>query len=321
MAKTKLGGNQIKDFAIALKHLAKDIKIPEEMLLLNHATHEHDNKAALDVFTNTTKSDKQIDVSEILKVILEVVNARDASLTLEQTINARALKTDMDAVINQIKEFNGNNPTMAATYTALTNAMNNLIEKHSGLITHKDLDSMYQEVVNARGIYATLSDRFNNTTSSGGTVVQSTSDIWRAKRIIKKGEDTITTPNSYSVGTNGLFVYEGPLLLSPGDGNDYLEVDNNTIKLLEPVEDDTEFTFTGVSKGGIYDWCVRIKSIQDQTDFNTMYRYEPGLDQLIIYLDGMLMQINEDYHEINNYSIRMTDPIEQGSVITIMKRR
>ena len=65
--------------------------------------------------------------------------------------------------------------------------------------------------------------------------------------------------------------------------------------------------------------------VQESTDgqevIPTMYRYKVGLDQLVIYEDGILLSPGVDYIERDEYSVQMNIPLPEGCSITIAKRR
>lgn len=326
MAKTQLTGKRIAPQSILLEHFDKNIKIPEEYLQLKYDTHMHENLSALNVFYNSNPNlAKSVDIKDIYLALIEVFEARDKGVTLKKTVQDRALKSDLDAVVQEIEGFKNGSDTLEDAYKALIVKINSTMEKHEGITSHKELDIIYNEVVNARGVYNSLSERLENISSNGGTggggSSAGNSQAWNAKIIVPAGERVITAPNSYSVGTNSLFVFEGPILLSPGVLNDYIEVDSNTIRLNEALDEDTEFTFMGVDNGSLYDWCIRIKSTDGQEVIPTMYKYKVGLDQLVIYEDGILLSPGVDYIEKDEYSVQMNIPLPEGCSITIAKRR
>lgn len=327
MGKTQINGKRIAPQSIILEHFNKELKIPEEFLQLNYDSHMHQNLSVLDVFKNTNPNMvKELDVKDIYLSILEIDEARDKGVTLKKTIQSKALKEDLDKVIEEMTDFKGDNATLRDAYEQILLKIKNTMDSHSGITSHKELDSIYNEILNARGIYSSLSERLNNTsvgdgsTGSGGSSNGSVS-VWNAKTILVAGERIITTPNRYSVGTNSLFVYEGPILLSPGSKNDYVEVDENTIALNNPLTEDTEFTFMGVDTGSLYEWCIRISTTENQSVIPTMYKYKQNLDQLVVYEDGMLLASGVDYTERDEYSIVMVEPLPENCSITIAKRR
>lgn len=328
MGKTQINGKRIAPQSIILEHFNKELKIPEEFLQLNYDSHMHQNLSVLDIFKNSNPNMvKEIDVKDVYLSILEINEARDTGITLRKTIQNRAFKEDLDRIIEEIADFKGSDATLKDTHEQILLKIKNTIDSHSGIASHKELDLIYNEVLNARGIYSSLSERLNNTSigdggaGSGSAGVSGSASVWNAKTIVSAGERIIKTPNKYSIGTNSLFVYEGPILISPGSKNDYIEVDENTISLNTPLSEDTEFTFMGVDTGSIYEWCIRISTQDKQDVIPTMYKYKINLDQLVVYEDGILLTSGVDYTERDEYSILMKEPLPENCSITIAKRR
>ena len=324
MSKTKISGKRIAYNSIELEHLKDDIKIPEQYLQLRYSTHGHDNFEALNIITNSSPSlVKNLDLKDVYLAVLDLINGRDKGVSLKESFNRRALKSDMDKVLEELESFKGNNETLADVYNKIMYEIKNTMDSHDGAISHGELDSIYNEIINARGEYKSLSERFDNIKTSGdsgGGNSTTNAKVWTASYTLPKGERIIITPNSYSVGTNGLFVYEGALLLTPGENNDYIEIDENTIRLNYSVDEDVEIKFMGVDYGSVYDWCVRLESNEGQYEFSTMYNYTPNMNQLVVYEDGMLLSPYVDY-TVDDYKIIMTEPLPEGCSITIAKRR
>lgn len=325
MARTVIGSKQLGSGIIKNEHLGEDLKIPEKNLQLEHPSHSHANKSALDFLTNSDPNNmKNFDIYTALLVVQDVINARDTGLSLADTVKNRADKALFDKLLEDINSAKGDYGTVAELISGIYRTIDLSIKNHSGSNSHGEIDKIVAEVKKSRGIYNSLPERLENITigsggSSGGET--SSSEPWIAKVIVPAGETIIETPNSFKLDSNALFVFEGPLLLTPGEENDYIELDNKTIELKYPLDEDTEFRFIGVDNNSLYEWTFNLKSTENQRVVNTMFSYVPNMNQLLVYEDGLLLNSGIDYIETDEYSIEMTQELPTGCNISISKRR
>ena len=330
MARTKLGGNRLAHKSIKTEHLSDDIRIPESNIQLNHGTHNHENKVALDLIKNTNPQlVKELDLKDVVLTIMEVANAREEGLTLQNTLEGKASKAVMDELVSLVGEAVGNEVSLKAALEAIQISLDDKINSHAGVRGHKDLDILYEDISNAKGDFTTLTSKLNSLASAGGgTGEAGTGDItiqamstWETTIELQENQQEIILPNPYRLGDGSLMIYEGPLLLMPGSENDYTEVTGTSVLLNENLPAGTILRIIGTNAGRLYDWIYRMKSVDNQTAVDTVFSYSPGLDELVVYEDGLLLQAGEDFLEVGEHQIQMVLPMPANCNLTICKRR
>lgn len=326
MGRTKLGGNRIADKSIGNNHIKDDFKLPESFLELNHPTHGHENKSAIDIIKNSNPSlVKSIDLKDIALAIIQVADARKSGLTLKNTIESKVDIEDFEVIVKAIDDAKAGNGTLKETLEKIAINLDDKLNHHIGLISHKELDDIYNEVSNARGVYTSLRERIDaaGTGSAGGTVTGNIVAMtpWTCTIALAKDQTEIDVPNAFIPGNNSLMVYDENMLLMPGVDNDYVEVSNNKIKLNYTLDEGTVIRMVGTNTGRLFDWCIRVKSSKDQMQINTVYDYTPKNNDLMVYEDGILLQENIDFIEVDNKTIRFTEALPGECNITICKRR
>lgn len=327
MGRTQIGGNRIAPKSIKTQHLADDFVIPEKQLVLNNPTHPHSNKEALDIIINSNPATiKSIDIKDIVLMINEVVDARDAGKTLKNTIAAKINFDYIEPYLNEIDLARGSYADLDEALRVVVTKAQDAVNSHKGIIAHSDLDIMYNEVKDARGIYSTLKERFESIGAGGGTGGTGTVDVtmltpWDYVITLTAGQRDIDLPNSYVLGLNSLQVFEGPILLYAGTDNDYVEVSPTQIKLNYDVPDGTTLKISGVGAGRLFEWVFYIISVEGQNKITFLDTYRPGMRELEIFEDGMLLSPGIDYTETDNKTVTLIQPFKSQSNIAIFKRR
>ena len=325
MAKTKLHGNRISEGAIETRHLAKGFKLSEEFIEFNMQPHEHKNKSVLDIIVNSIPQTLQkIDLKDVLYTILEVTDARDVNKTLRQTLEGKASAEELDTLIAEINEARRGYATLNDFFTEFQREVENILAQHIGAIGHKDLDSMYAEVRAARGIHQSLKDRLdelamNTGGGAGGTINITMLTPWSFDYVLEPGKTLIDLSNSYEPGNSTLQVFDGPVLLQAGV--DYNEVSPTQIEMLDVFTEPLPLRFIGVGSGRLFEWERRISGNGSIKRIELADSYRPGMRELQVYEDGLLLRENEDYVEVAPHVIEFNEVIPVGSLVTIYKRR
>ena len=322
MSKTQIGSGRIQNGSIELKHLSPGLKLNESYIDFEIRPHDHKNKKAIDILTNSTpESVSTLDLADVATAILEVVNARDTNNTLRETILARALKADVDDLLLQFDEAKQGYPTLAEYIEEVKMDATRELLRHSGAISHKQLDSMYQEVVAARGDCDTLTDRLSNvgTGTGDGEIIINSLTPWVFDYTLKAGETKVELPNTYSPAKSALQVFEGPLLLL--SQVDYLEDSPSTITFINAFDTDVELRIIGVNTGRLFEWEYRFLGDGEEEMIKLNSSYRPNFKELQVYEDGLLLREDDDYIEVSEHMIRFVQPICLGSTISIYKRR
>lgn len=60
-------------------------------------------------------------------------------------------------------------------------------------------------------------------------------------------------------------------------------------------------------------------AVEGQTDFFLNIEYTTGENQLKVYLNGLYLTVNENYIETGNSTIRISEPLEEGDIVSIVK--
>ncbi len=333
LARTQLGGNRIAPKAIKNIHLSDDLQIPEKNIKLNYATHNHENKSAIDIIKNSNPAlVKELDLKDVVLTILQVAEARDAGMTLKNTIDGKASKAVVDDIVLQLTNAIGTSTSLKDAFDALKIDLDDKINLHAGVHSHNDLDVLYEDFSNAKGDYTTLTARLQNLANAiasggggtGGTVgnitIQALS-TWETTVTLTAGQRDISIPNPYILGNSSLMVYEGPFLMTPGSTNDYVETDNHTITLNYDLPEGTVLRLIGTNSGRLFEWIYRLESIEGQTLINTVFSFTNAFDDLVVYEDGLMLIPGVDYTEVSDHEIQMTQPLPAECNITICKRR
>jgi hypothetical protein len=326
-SRTKIGGNRISEKSIHTVHLADDFIIPEKMVELTHPTHAHPNKAALDIIKNTNPDiAKYVDLKDVVLTIMEVSEARAQGKTLANTLDAFADKISVDSLTKEVVDARGEYSSLSDALRIVITEAQNIIDAHAGLRSHQELDKLYTEVESARGGYDTLGARLADILGgpgggTGGTVNVTMLTPWTFRVTVAADQTVIDLPNTYTVGTNNLQVFEGPILLYPGDTNDYKETSSSQITLNYEIPEGTELTIIGVNAGRMFEWVMYSISTAEQSEINFIDTYRPGERELMVYEDGLLLQPGNDYEEVSGYKIRMVIPFKAHSNIAVFKRR
>ncbi len=129
------------------------------------------------------------------------------------------------------------------------------------------------------------------------------------------------------------------------------ELEENTSHFRTPVRTRGELPYDGnvdgsqclvIEEGVVYYWDTNIQNWQPilgqvfkldkttfkrwkrafvakagQTEFILDVNYETGLHEIDVYLQGMLQDVNLDYVEVDNHTIRFLEPLPDGAVVTI----
>ena len=100
---------------------------------------------------------------------------------------------------------------------------------------------------------------------------------------------------------------------------DYVEVDDHTIQFnyMLDIGDSVDV----VCAAGLYQWYELFISIEGQVLFICKNRYSPGKGDILVYEDGLLLTIGDDYKEINYNTVKFNEAPIVGSKVVVYKRR
>lgn len=113
-------------------------------------------------------------------------------------------------------------------------------------------------------------------------------------------------------------MYQG-ILLTEGEVYDYVEVDENTINLNFELYKDEKIVLECIYETSDF----KIKYITNGVSniINLDKLYNPNCNELLVYENGILLEVEEDYIELSCNKIKFIETSPIGSVITIIRRR
>lgn len=129
----------------------------------------------------------------------------------------------------------------------------------------------------------------------------------------QEGQTVFSLGGTYRPGMNELQVYVNGVrqMLNV----DYTETDNRTVTFLYPLEegDLVLFTVSEVRRMTLHEEHV---AEEGQTLFVLSRPYHPGWNSLQVYINGLLMRKEEDYREVDEYTVEFLYPLSAGMKVT-----
>lgn len=326
MNKTLIYGNRIAPQSINVGHFDKDIKIPEYYIELMNPTHSHANIDALNsIRSSNTKLVKTIDLKDIYLFMLEIIDCRPDGSSLKDTLDGKADNKTLQDLITDLNNVKGDYPTLTDSINSIVSKVQIIINKHMGETSHQELDALYTDVKDAIVGYKTLKDKLDSIgsgTGSGGTTSNITTlTPWTYYITLEENQTVIHLPNSYVLGHKNIQVFDGPILLYPGELNDYEETDTTTITLNYILPTGSELRIIGSEAGFLYEWVMYFTSSESMSLINFKDTYRPNMRELYIYEDGLLLIPGSDYEETNSNTITLLQQLPLGCNMAIFKRR
>lgn len=151
------------------------------------------------------------------------------------------------------------------------------------------------------------------------TPLDSSYMTWSERKTPEADKRTVLFTKSFLLGGNMIQVFIDGILMDPGATGDYVEVTNNSIKFNYDL-DLTDEVKT-VCNAGLMMWKEKFVSMAGAKRFVLSNPYNPGIDELEVYENGILLQTGEDYVETNRTTVTLNAEPEHGSVIIIFRRR
>jgi len=164
---------------------------------------------------------------------------------------------------------------------------------------------------------------FRRETHMAGKVVFTPLDTafmtWSEKKKPEADKRTISLTKTFLVGGNMIQVFCDGILMEPGISGDYNEVSQTSIKFNYDLDIDDEIRV--VCNAGQMQWKEKFIAMNAEKTFVVSNPYNPGLDELEVYENGILLSVNEDYTEVNRTTVLLSSEPEHGSVVIIFRRR
>lgn len=135
----------------------------------------------------------------------------------------------------------------------------------------------------------------------------------------RENQTIFTSQKPYGLGTDNLQVLLNGLLMMKDV--DYKEIDDRTIEFLSPLEEDDYVLMCVINKNEKDVKAVVENIVIDKTTriVKLNYAYQPGIDTIKVYLNGVLMNsgFEEDYIEIDSNTIKFNFDLCEGDKLII----
>jgi hypothetical protein len=171
-----------------------------------------------------------------------------------------------------------------------------------------------QQIKSSTGGYANLKEqlefgRFNSVKSGAAPTLYQEFVAAAAQR-------EFTIVNTYSIGDHSLMVLVNGQMMRQGEDNDYIEVNNKTIRFNFDLDagDVVVMRVNGGTSGPLLHERHIASAGQDLVELYGSY--EMGNDSLLVFIDGAYQTLGVDYQEATTKSIQLVEPLEAGSLIT-----
>jgi hypothetical protein len=144
----------------------------------------------------------------------------------------------------------------------------------------------------------------SNGTPGGATINFAYRNGFREEFISQDGDTDFYLINTFIADNKHLRVYRDGELLTPGV--DYIEVTNNHIQMLYPLDEGVYMTLICETLSTVVSPVhEEIISILDQTEFNLQNEYVVGQNTLSIFVKGLRLELGTDYEEVAPYQIKL----------------
>ena len=186
----------------------------------------------------------------------------------------------------------------------------------------EQVNSIINEIMDARGDKETLRQyidskvSFDDWSGAGGTGSNDGNDVGYPlyqEFFATEGNIDFAFTQTYRMGSRQLEVYLNGLRMV--EGFDYIEVSENEIKFLYPLEtnDHVLALVRSIITSGLHEEYV---ANSNQTLFKLASPYAIYKNILQVFRNGVLQRKGRDYREITEYIIEFYNPLVEGDLIT-----
>lgn len=184
-------------------------------------------------------------------------------------------------------------------------------------VLQANLASVAGEVIAARGDkHASLAERLDyimQNAGGGGRGGGSGGGLISYEEIVPPaGTTELTLSQPYQMGRERLLLYYNGVLLTPGPGNDYEEVDGRRIRLSVATVDGDRFTALVMAnpQPEVFWFRQQVVGQDGQTVFELAQPYQMGVNGILVFKNGILQTegADNDYVELDEQHIQMTVP-------------
>lgn len=142
---------------------------------------------------------------------------------------------------------------------------------------------------------------------------------WKIDLTATQDQQTFVLSETYIPGANMINVTVDGLLQWLGDDFDYSEIDDKTIKFNYTLDAGEKVSVTCIA--ALFNWRECFVSLEGQDTFELTNVYYTGRNDIVVYENGIQLEVGDDYLEISNRAIQFIDKPPKGAKITVFKRR
>lgn len=142
--------------------------------------------------------------------------------------------------------------------------------------------------------------------------------VYRQEIVLEEGQTIVQLSSPYEVGSRDLMIWWNGLLQERDA--DYFETSSTTIELADPAVEGAVIIALIFDTGGtnaVYTKEQHTASDSQQV-FELEYPYKVGKNHLLVFQNGQLQKVGNDYNEIDNQTVEIVDPCYDGEKLTFM---
>lgn len=145
-----------------------------------------------------------------------------------------------------------------------------------------------------------------------------TEQTFRQEAILVEEQTTVQLASPHSPGSGDMLLWWNGLLQVVNE--DYFETSSTTVELIEPAEEGDILIILMFDAAGTNALYTREehKPIEGQRIFELEYPYQTGKNHLLLYYNGQLQKVGDDYMEVDSQTVEMIDPCHLGEKLTFM---
>lgn len=141
---------------------------------------------------------------------------------------------------------------------------------------------------------------------------------YRQETTLTENQTVVNLASPHTVGSGDMFVWWNGLLQKVDE--DYFETSSTQIELVDPAEEGDMLIILIFDSTGTNTLYTREDQFADQSQkiFQLEYQYQTGKNHLLLFLNGQLQKVGDDYREIDNETIEMYDSLDGGEKLTFL---
>lgn len=141
---------------------------------------------------------------------------------------------------------------------------------------------------------------------------------YRQETTLTENQTIVNLASPHTVGSGDMFVWWNGLLQKRDE--DYFEISSTQIELVDPAEEGDVLIILIFDSAGTNTLYTREDQFADQGQqvFQLEYQYQTGKNHLLLFLNGQLQKVGDDYREIDNETVELFDSLDGGEKLTFL---